>query len=84
MITKLSQQNLDWPRVARWAVTLGVVLFGMTTPLDKTDAGAAIVLAVAVAAFWLLKLKAQHEQERKIDAAAMRDCAEARNQRGRS
>ncbi len=64
--------ELNWPRLARWAVALGVVFFGMTTPLDKTDAGGAVVLAVAWAAFWLLKLKADKEQKRKTDAAALR------------
>jgi len=66
------KSELNWPRLARWAVALGVVFFGMTTPLDTTDAGGAVVLAVAVAAFWLLKLKAQREQERRIEAAELR------------
>jgi len=67
------KDELDWPRLARWAVALGLVFFGMTTPLDNTDAGGAVEVGVAFAAFCLLKAKAEREERRRTDAAALRE-----------
>jgi hypothetical protein len=61
-----------WAAVARWAVAIGIVMASIAFELDTTDTDASITLLVAVAVFWLLKLKARQEQKRMIDAAELR------------
>lgn len=67
-----SKNDVDWARVARWAVAVAIEMTGVSFRADVTDAGAVVMLLVAVVAFWLLKLRARQEQERRIEAAELR------------
>ena len=65
--------ELNWPRLARWAVAVPVAATGcVLVPDDPNDIGPAAVLLLAVTVFWLLKLKARREEVRRIDAAELR------------
>jgi threonine/homoserine efflux transporter RhtA len=68
--------DVDWARVARWAVAVAVYLVGciFVVPYDErqwTWQPTAVLLA-AGAVFWLLKLKAERERKRRTDAAELR------------
>jgi hypothetical protein len=67
------ERDLDWPRVARWAVAICIVAVSISGRLDRANIGGVITLAIAATAFWLLKLKARREQERRIEAAELRE-----------
>jgi hypothetical protein len=65
-----------WATVARWAVAVAVYLAGyiFVVPDDEHqwtwEPGGVLLASVTV--FWLLKLEARREQERRIDAAELR------------
>jgi len=67
-----SKNDVDWARVARWSVAIAIEMTGVSFRADATDAGAVVMLLVALVAFWLLKRKARREQEWRIDTAALR------------
>ena len=54
-------RETDWARVARWAAAVAIEAFSMSTILDKTWAGAALVFVISVSVFWVLKRKAERE-----------------------
>jgi hypothetical protein len=62
-----------WATLARWAVAVALYLGGcIMLPDHCSEVWPSLVFVVAVAVFWLLKLKARREQERRIDAAELR------------
>jgi len=76
VMIKFPERDLDWPRIARWAVAGAVLLVcTLATPLGESgDTGDAIILLLTVAVFWFLKSQADDEYKRKIERAALRDC----------
>jgi hypothetical protein len=63
-----------WPIAARWGVAAAVYLAGCLFVPDPGQTGwlPAGILLLAVAVFWLLKLKAARERKHRIDAAELR------------
>lgn len=62
-----------WAAVARRAVAVALYLGGcILLPDHCSYMWPCAALLVAGAVFWLLKLKARREQERRIDAAGLR------------
>jgi hypothetical protein len=68
------ENDVNWARVARWAVAVAVYVAGcMFVPdIDQTGWLPAGMLLLAIAVFWLLKLKAEQERKHRTDAAELR------------
>lgn len=66
--------DVDWARVARWGVAAAVYMAGciFVPDIDQTGWLPAGMLLLAIAVFWLLKLKAERERKRRTDAAELR------------
>jgi len=65
--------NVDrWATAARWAVAFGILAASVRLELDTTWAGGIITFAVAAAVFWVMKARAERQQQLRIDAAELR------------
>jgi hypothetical protein len=56
-----------WATFARWCAAIVVFWIGCMMGADDSAAGAWLALAAAVAVFWLMKLKARAEEQRKLE-----------------
>lgn len=61
-----------WAVVARWAVAIGIIAFGVGMELDTTWPGAAAIMALAMGAFWLLKAKSIQQKQPGMEVAGLR------------